>query len=480
MSDQPPRNPADDLDNQKAREVADLRGRRGRSDDSVPRRASGSLELSSPGGQAAREVQGASGERAPWQGWRRKGDEDAGLPAARGPGSRRPFGATWWGRAWLEALEQRARLDPGRLSRGRSYARRGSVLELTVTPGEVEAVVQGSRVTPYQVTVRIRAFSTTEWDAVLDVVSAQIGRVAALLDGELPPEVVDDVHAAGLDLLPGAGEVLTNCSCPDFAVPCKHSAAVCYLVADALDDDPFALLLLRGRRKDELLTALRARRSAPAVPTTVVRTPPPPGIPAIAAFARYFASEDGASTPGPVPVPVPPRPMGSPGTPAAVRVLDPPRSSGVDVRDLVVLATDAARRAWELASGDGDGGLDLTFEQDLARRAALVLGTPDLADLAHRAGVPARQLTSWAVAWREAGAGGLAAAVDEPPDVDPASLIEALEALPGATIDANRVTAGKTQLRLGADALWYRFSQHFNDWTLTGPPSPDPRDLLTS
>ncbi|TDD18652.1 hypothetical protein E1218_25585, partial [Kribbella turkmenica] len=205
-------------------------------------------------------------ERVPWQGWRRKG-EDAGLPAAKGPGSRRPFGATWWGRAWLEALEQRARLDPNRLSRGRSYARRGSVLDLTVSPGEVEAFVQGSRVTPYQVTVRIRAFTTAEWDAVLDVVSAQIGRVAALLDGELPPEVVDDVHAAGLDLLPGAGEVLTNCSCPDFAVPCKHSAAVCYLIADALDDDPFALLLLRGRPRDDLLTALRSRRSTTTAPT---------------------------------------------------------------------------------------------------------------------------------------------------------------------------------------------------------------------
>jgi hypothetical protein len=337
--------------------------------------------------------------------------------------------------------------------------------------------VQGSRVTPYQVTVRIRAFSTTEWDAVLDVVSAQIGRVAALLDGELPPEVVDDVHAAGLDLLPGAGEVLTNCSCPDFAVPCKHSAAVCYLVADALDDDPFALLLLRGRRKDELLSALRSRRSGPAA-TAAVRTPAPPGIPAIAAFARYLAPEGVPGAAGPVPVPVPPRPMGSPGAPAAVRVLDPPRSSGVDVRDLVVLATDAARRAWEIASGDGDGGLSLTFEEDLARRAALVLGTPDLADLAHRAGVPARQLTSWAVAWRDAGPGGLAATVDEPTDVDPESLAEALEALPGATIHANRVTAGKTQLRLGTDALWYRFDQHFNDWTLTRPPSPDPRDLL--
>jgi len=436
-------------------------------------------------------------ERVPWQGWRRKGD-DAGLPAAKGTGSRRPFGATWWGRAWLEALEHRARLDPNRLARGRSYARRGSVLELTVSPGEVEAVVQGSRVTPYQVTVRIRAFTTAEWDAVLDVVSAQIGRVAALLDGELPPEVVDDVHAAGLGLLPGAGEVLTNCSCPDFAVPCKHSAAVCYLVADALDDDPFSLLLLRGRRRDELLSALRSRRSTPGAATgTSPRQPPPPGIPAKKAFARHLtptpettsapASASGqVPTPAPAPssaaalVPVPPRPMGAPGLPAAVQALDPPRSSGVDVRDLVALATDAARRAWELASGDGDGGLHLTFDQDLARRASLLLGTPELADLAHRAGVPARQLTSSAVAWREGGPGGLAAAVDTPRDVDETALAEALVALPGADIHANRVTAGKTQLRLGVDGLWYRFDQHFNDWTLTRPPSPDPQDLLTN
>lgn len=403
----------------------------------------------------------------PWQGWRRKG-EDAGLPAAKGPGSRRPFGATWWGRAWLEALEQRARLDPGRLSRGRSYARRGSVVELTVSPGEVEAIVQGSRVTPYQVTVRIRAFSSAEWDSVLEVVSAQIGRVAALLDGELPPEVIDDVRDAGLELLPGAGEVLTHCTCPDFAVPCKHSAAVCYLIADALDDDPFALLLLRGRRKDELLAALRARRGSPAAPVVAPRTPPPAGIPAIAAFA----------SPSSVPVPAPPRPLGAPGVPAAVRVLDPPRSSGVDVRDLVTLATDAAQRAWELASGDGDGGLNLTFEQDLARRAAKALGTPDLADLAHRAGISSRRLTSWAVAWREAGPGGLTVTLDDPVTVSPDVLTEALEALPNATIEANRVTSGKLQLRLGPDNLWYRFNQQFNDWTLSGPPSPDPKDLL--
>lgn len=419
-------------------------------------------------------------ERTPWQGWRRASSEDVGLPAAKGAGSRRPFGVTWWGKAWLEALEHRARLDPNRLGRGRSYARRGSVLDLTVDPGVVRATVQGSRRVPYDVTVRIRAFSTDEWDAVLDVVSAQIGRVAALLDGELPPEVVDDAQAAGLELLPDAGEVGTECSCPDFAVPCKHSAAVCYLIADELDEDPFALLLLRGRRRDELLSALRARRQLSEAVDPPALKARPVGVLARAAYTKELGA-----------LPLPPRPLPQPGTPSAVLVLDPPRQSGVEGRDLVALATDAARRAWELASGDGDGGLGLTRDQDLARRAAGLLGSPGLADLAHRAGVSARQLTSWAVAWREAGAPGLAVAVEPPTDLDEAALAEGRDALtrtPGATGDpdvggrvrvaGNWVTVGRRQLRLGRDGRWYLFTKQFNDWMLAAPPSPDPAELL--
>src|SRR5712691_6590489 len=169
-------------------------------------------------------------------------------------------GQTWWGRAWVDALEQRARLDPNRLPRGRDYAREGAVGELVLAPGEVRAHVQGRRMTPYEVRVRVRRFADVEWDQVLEAISAQLGHAAAMLDGELPPEVAADVAAAGLDLLPGAGEVGPRCTCPDDADPCKHSAAVCYLVADALDADPFAVLLLRGRTRGEVLAGLRARR----------------------------------------------------------------------------------------------------------------------------------------------------------------------------------------------------------------------------
>ena len=106
----------------------------------------------------------------------------------------REFGRTWWGRAWLEALEQRARLDPDRLPRGRDYARSGAVGELTLAPGEARAMVRGRKTEPYQVRIRVRRFADEEWDRVLEAIAARLGHAAALLDGELPPEIADDAH----------------------------------------------------------------------------------------------------------------------------------------------------------------------------------------------------------------------------------------------------------------------------------------------
>ncbi|MER6899761.1 hypothetical protein ABT261_39245, partial [Amycolatopsis sp. NPDC000740] len=82
---------------------------------------------------------------------------------------RRTFGRRWWGRAWVEALEQRAKLDPNRLPRGRTYARKGVVDQLEISAGEITAWVRGSRPEPYRVAIRMREFSAEEWDKLLDV-----------------------------------------------------------------------------------------------------------------------------------------------------------------------------------------------------------------------------------------------------------------------------------------------------------------------
>jgi uncharacterized Zn finger protein len=397
-------------------------------------------------------------------------------------------GRTWWGRAWLDALEQRARLDPNRLPRGRDYARSGAVGDLILAPGEARARVQGRRSQPYDTRIRVRQFTEQEWDRVLGSVSAQLGRAAALLDGELPPEVADDAAAAGLDLLPGMGEVGPRCNCPDDADPCKHAAAVCYLIADALDADPFALLLLRGRTRGQVLAGLRARRRGGrarqgGIPDAAIggaadglkQADGDQGVDARACFAA--ASQSG-------PVPASPVPPNRPGHPASLPV-DPPSSRSGLREDLVALASDAVTRAWELAVGlSNDGGLGLGADADLARRAATALGTPAFATLATRCKVDGRELARMGLAWRHGGTTGLGllnAEWDPAADAsDAADLLKAaqvaLEDVTGlsVTIIRNRVTAGRAQLRLGRDLLWYPYAMPEDDWEPAGPPQPDP------
>ncbi|MHB1785409.1 MAG: SWIM zinc finger family protein [Acidimicrobiales bacterium] len=376
-------------------------------------------------------------------------------PSAPRPAGRRPFGASWWGRAWVEALEQRAQLDPNRLPRGRTYARSGAVGALTLAPGEILAEVQGSRRSPYAVRVRVRPFSEVDWDRLLDALAAEIGHTAALLDGELPPGVADDIRSVGLDLLPGAGELQPRCSCPDWADPCKHAAAVCYLVADELDSDPFGLLLLRGLGREEVLAGLRSRRhpGASALPSLLVIEPEPDeGVLAREAWSR---------SPEPLPVaPLPPRRPGSP----AVLAADPPPGSGVDLGALRALAADAAGRALALARGANSSGLELTVEEDLARRAASRLAGDEgnassstLSELARRSGVPGRELVRRAVAFRDGGREGLAV-LGEGWDPGPVAIAVGRALLGhGAVARHNRVTLGERQLRLGQDGRWYPF-----------------------
>ncbi len=152
----------------------------------------------------------------------------------------------------------------GRLARGRSYARAGQVLDFELAHGKVTARVQGSRVRPYQVRIGVLPLTTAQWRTVQGRLASQALFRAKLLAGEMPREIEEVFADCGTPLFPHSpGDLDMRCSCPDWEVPCKHLAAVCYVLAEEFDRDPFAMLAWRGRGRDELLTALRAIQAGP-------------------------------------------------------------------------------------------------------------------------------------------------------------------------------------------------------------------------
>ena len=170
------------------------------------------------------------------------------------------FVSNWWADRWIAAL--RPLMDSGRLSRGRSYARRGQVIDMSVTPGSVSARVQGSRQTPYKVSIELQPLNDAQWEEVLDALSGQAIFAAKLLNGEMPADIDQVFDAVDVPLFPESeGDLDTDCSCPDWANPCKHIAAVYYLLGERFDEDPFLLLELRGRTQEAITAALRDRRA---------------------------------------------------------------------------------------------------------------------------------------------------------------------------------------------------------------------------
>jgi uncharacterized Zn finger protein len=171
------------------------------------------------------------------------------------------FVENWWATRWINALK--GLMDPGRLSRGRSYARQGQVLKIDVQAGAVSARVQGSRSTPYRVDIQLEPLGDRQWETVFDALAEQALFSAQLLNGEMPPEVEQVFDEVGVALFPiSSDDLVTDCTCPDWANPCKHVAAVYYLLGERFDEDPFLLFELRGRSQDEVAAALRARRAA--------------------------------------------------------------------------------------------------------------------------------------------------------------------------------------------------------------------------
>ncbi|MFO7777688.1 MAG: SWIM zinc finger family protein [Nitriliruptoraceae bacterium] len=263
--------------------------------------------------------------------------------------ARTRFGLTWWGKRWIEALESLGAVYANRLPRGRTYARKGTVQDLTVDAGTVTARVQGSRARPYRVQVQLPAFDDGTWEAITTALASRVRLSADLLDATMPEDIDEVLAECGVSLFPTARELTTRCSCPDVANPCKHVAAVHYVLAQTFDADPFLLTTLRGRDREALLAGLRAQRAGtPLTERTAETTDDPIPVDALRAKELFGAAGSLAD------IAVRPHRPDDPG--AVLRRLGPPPGLEAASGELQAAVSDAAAVAWELLDSDhGDG-----------------------------------------------------------------------------------------------------------------------------
>ncbi|MEU0244322.1 SWF or SNF family helicase [Streptomyces sp. NPDC006235] len=400
----------------------------------------------------------------------------AALPPAQGRG----FAQTWWGQAWLKALEDTA-LDLAQLRTGRRLARAGAVGAVSVRPGRLTAVVQDRDRTAHRADVLLEELSPGQWDQFLDMAVERAGHVAALLDREMPPHLVEDAAAAGMELLPGLGDLEPECDCGAWD-HCGHTAALCYQVARLLDQDPFVLLLMRGRDEATLLNALQSRSGASATGRSGQE-----GVDAAEAYAA-----------GDILPPLPPLPelLDEPGLPPSLDTETPP-APGIDPAALEFLAARTAVQAHRMLAesfrGTAEGhpsGAELTVSEDAVRLAA---GDPgqEVADrLADGSGRGREGLAAAVRAWRHGGTAALAV-LDEEWTAQGETLARARAALesawdaderPELRVRGNHwtVAGAPVQLRLGRDGRWWPYHKERGRWLPSGGAAQDPATALTS
>jgi uncharacterized Zn finger protein len=393
----------------------------------------------------------------------------AAFPPAHGRG----FAQTWWGQAWLKALEDAA-LDTAQVKTGRRLARAGAVGAVSVRPGRITAVVQDRDRTPHRADVLLEQLSDDQWDRFLDMTVERAGHVAALLDRDMPPDLVEDAAAAGVELLPGMGDLEPECDCGAWD-HCGHTAALCYQVARLLDEDPFVLLLMRGRGERALLDDLQDRTAVPDEAPALQE-----GMDAAEAYAA------GDILP---PLPALPELPEEPGVPPSLDT-ETPAPAGVDPAALEYLAARAAAEAIRLLAEQDAFEDELTVAQDAVR---LAVGTPEGAVLERLSEGSGRTLEDLSLAMRAWRDGGVAAldVLEEEWAVGGETLARARAALDSAWDEEERpslrakgnrwtVVGSSSQLRLGQDGRWWPYRKERGRWVPAGDAVQDPATALAA
>ncbi|MFE1955783.1 SWIM zinc finger family protein [Streptomyces sp. NPDC059524] len=425
----------------------------------------------------------------------------AAFPARRGG---RVRGQSWWAGAWADALED-GLFDADPLKEGRSAARSGRLGPVSVAPGRIAVTVHDEET--HRVEITLAVLDDEEWDLLWEKLADRPAELEAVLEGTLPPDLLEAVEDARVRMLPGYGDLEAECDCDSFDHPCAHAAALAYQFGWLLDQDPFLLLLCRGRDRDEALEELRTTVLLHAMggldeeedeEEEEVRDEAGVGDDREAGDSEGTGTEDDdagrqaerelqeaaeayARPVAPLPAP--------PGLPDPVDTDDLPRS-GIEADPLEMRAADAAVRARALlAHALGRTAVPpppLTPWQDTVRLAAHA--DARTLDRLGRASGRGERLPAAAAAWRQGAAAGLEVLEETFAPGAPVlartrtELAEGWEEdeLPAPLVQDNHWTFEErgVQLRLGRDGRWYPYRREGAEWLPSGAAGTEPAPVL--
>lgn len=438
------------------------------------------------------------------------GYDDAGDSRARGfaafPARRggRVRGQSWWAGTWADSVED-GLFDADPLKEGRSASRSGRLGPISVAPGRIAVTVHDEDT--YQVVITLAVLDDEEWDLLWEKLADRPAELEAVLAGTLPPDFLEAAEDARVRMLPGYGDLEAECDCDSFDHPCAHAAALAYQFGWLLDQDPFLLLLCRGRDQDEALEELRTTVLLRAMGGLVEETEE-----AGPEDDAEDADDTGGGADGPgggrggrdggdreaererreaaevYARPVPPLPA-PPGLPDPVDTDDLPRS-GIEADPLELRAADAAVRARALLAyalgRTAAPPVQLTAWQDTVRLAAHA-DARTLTRLGEASGCGDR-LPAAAAAWRQGGPAGLEVLEEtfDPGGRALARIRTELAAgweedeLAAPLVRDNHWVFGDrgVQLRLGRDGRWYPYRREGAEWTPAGAAGAEPASVL--
>jgi uncharacterized Zn finger protein len=399
------------------------------------------------------------------------GEEARGFPAFPAQAGRSTRGKSWWGRAWVQALEDTS-LDLDQLRKGRRTANGGQVGTITISPGRLAATVYAPD-DVYEAVVEIDRLDADEWERFLDQVAARAGHIAALLDGEMPHNLVDAAADAGVRLLPGIGDLDPTCTCDGWELPCQHAASLCYQAGWLLDEDPFVLLLLRGRSRETLLQDLQHRSTAAPAPELLAEE----GV-----LASVAATHEVEQLPD-LPL-LPPKIAIEDLAVAGTRPLPE-----LEPTTLPLLVLDAARRARAQLNALLSGVTDPWILDEWQDSVRLATDYPLLRERLAVAWNRPADLALGVRAWSYGGAAGLDV-LEHLWSPDPGDLARARTELLAAadddltiTSDHNHLTTSgsvRCQTRLDHSGRWHPYQLVDDEWHPAGPADRDPTIALAA